>query len=130
MLDWSAAEVGDGRLEVPLSGEPAREWKASFEQTVALLSGGQWGEVKLKKHRVRVDDVGEGREAELHHFLEGVVQQANATCEENGGTEAGQDDPAENDRDVEMTERFRGFAAAPDSSRSSAPEAHGHACEW
>jgi hypothetical protein len=115
MLDWSSAHVDDGRLEVPLSSEPAREWKASFEQTVALLSGGQWGKVKLKKHRVRVDDVEEGQESELHHFLEGVVLQANATCEENGDTDTGQDETAQDDRDVEMTARFRGFATAPDS---------------
>jgi hypothetical protein len=41
-LDWSSAEVRDGKLEVRLRGERPPGWKDSFERTVALLAGGDW----------------------------------------------------------------------------------------
>ena len=114
-LDWASAEVDDGRLEVPLRGEPPRGWKASFKQTVALLPSGEWGKVVLKKGRVRVRDVVEGREDDVRHFLEGVVQQANADREAEAADEAGDGDGDADDRDAQMTARFRAFAAEPDA---------------
>jgi hypothetical protein len=48
-LDWSSAEVRDRRLELRLRGELPRGWKQSFERTVALLDGGEWGKVRLMK---------------------------------------------------------------------------------
>jgi hypothetical protein len=113
-LDWASAEVDDGTLEVPLNGEPPRGWKASFERTVALLPGGQWGRVKLKKGRVRVRDVGEGREEELRHFLEGVIQQGNADCGVDQADDAADGDGDADDSDAQMAARFRSFAAEPD----------------
>ncbi|HWF56659.1 MAG TPA: hypothetical protein VG223_18615 [Solirubrobacteraceae bacterium] len=65
VLDWSSAEVDDGKLDVPLRGELGREWKVSFKQTLALLPGGNWGTVKLKKDRVRVHDISQGREDDV-----------------------------------------------------------------
>ena len=64
---------------MPIAGDRPRGWKSTFAQTVRLLGGGSWGEVSLKKDKVKVTDVPEGSEDELRHFLEGVVQQANAT---------------------------------------------------
>ena len=113
-LDWASAEVDDGTLEVPLGGELPRKWKASFERTVALLHGGQWGNVKLKKGRVRVNDVAEDRADELRHFLEGVVQQANADCGAEQADEAHDGDGDADDRDAQITARFRAFAAESD----------------
>lgn len=115
-LDWSSAEVHDGTLEVGLRGELPKGWKKSFEGTVELLPGGDWGKVKLKKNRVRVHDVAAGGEDRLRHFLESVVLQANADHEEIEPEtgEEDQDEAAEADGlDSEMTERFRSFAAEP-----------------
>ena len=81
-LDWSSAEVHDGKLEVGLSGDLPRGWKDSFERTVGLLGAGRWGGVELKKDRVRVGEVAEGDESRVHHFLESVVLQANSAHEE------------------------------------------------
>jgi hypothetical protein len=67
-LDWSSAEVRDGKLEIRLRGELPPGWKDSFARTIALLRGGDWGKIRLKKDRVRVHDVAEGVEDRLHHF--------------------------------------------------------------
>ena len=112
-LQWSAAEVRSGTLTVPIEGDRPRGWKSTFDHTVRLLGGGSWGEVSLKKATVKVADVTEGTEDEVRFFLEGVVQQANATHVEvdedpdetgdedsNGGGDA-------DDADTRMTSRFR-----------------------
>jgi hypothetical protein len=119
-LSWSDADVKDARLTVPLEvdGDLPSGWKESFENTVRLLGSGDWGEVRLKKHRVLVSDVIPGSEAKLKHHLEAIVAQANASLQEpespanddevaeergdEGGPEGEQNGP-----DAEMTERFR-----------------------
>ena len=117
-LSWSQAEVKDAALSVPLDGEVPKGWKQSFERTVALLGSGEWGEVKLRKGKVVVADVGPGSEAKLKHHLEGVVDQANATVNEaddpeDEGSEGdedardGENEDQRSDPDAEMTERFR-----------------------
>jgi hypothetical protein len=119
-LEWSAAAVRDGMLTVPVAGDRPRGWKSTFEQTVRLLGGGSWGEVSLKKDKVKVADVPEGSEAELRFFLEGVVQQANATHvepDEDGDEQSDEaDDSAPggdgDDADTRMTSRFRDSDAA------------------
>ena len=82
-----------------------------------LLGGGDWGEVSLKKDKVKVSDVPEGGEEELRFFLEGVVQQANAThvdTDEDADDAADESDDMaadEDDADARMTSRFRDFGA-------------------
>jgi hypothetical protein len=119
-LEWRAAAVRDSTLTVPIAGDRPRGWKSTFERTVRLLGGGTWGEVSLKKEKVKVADVPEGAEDELRFFLEGVVQQANATHvdtdddADDAAYEA--DDSARNDdggdADARMTSRFRDSDAA------------------
>jgi hypothetical protein len=118
-LSWSEAEVKDAELSVPLDGEAPKQWRQSFERTVALLAHGEWGEIAVKKDRVLVTDVTPGSEEKLKHHLEGVVAQANATVEhaevgERNATDEAEaealDQPGEDqdrDPDAEMTERFR-----------------------
>src|SRR5579862_7156806 len=113
-LDWSSAEVRDGKLDVYLRGDPPPGWKDSFDRTVALLPGGEWGKVKLKKARLRVHDVKAGSEERLHHFLESAVLQANAAHEPpplEHDDEPHEDEP--DSLDDELTERFRSFATEP-----------------
>jgi hypothetical protein len=116
-LDWSSAEVRDGKLEVVLRGEPPKGWKDAFGRTVTLLPGGQWGKVTVTKDRIRVDDVADGCEDRLRHFLESVVQQANATAEP-AEQEVPDEDPDDepNGLDAAMTQRFRSFATDTDTS--------------
>jgi hypothetical protein len=119
-LDWSAAEVEDAKLTVPLDGEVPKGWKRSFETTVALLGTGDWGDIEVKKNTVRVADVGPGSEEKLRHHLEAVVQQANADHEpddaedeDDSAPDANESEPGADDEadgpDAEMTRRFRSF---------------------
>jgi hypothetical protein len=119
-LDWSNAEVRDAKLTVSLEGEQPRGWKDTFEKTAELIGNGEWDTVKVKKQSVRVEGVRAGSEDKLRHFLESVVQQANATHQtepDEPETDAGEpDEQAEEPEgdtksdDSEMTERFRSFA--------------------
>lgn len=110
-IDWSSSEVHDGRLKVSLSDKPTSDWRKSFERTVALLPAGDWGDVTVKKGRIRVDDVAEGSEEALRIHLEGLVDQANAT---ERRLTTGDDDAASDGRsdgvDDALTQRFRAFA--------------------
>jgi hypothetical protein len=125
-LDWGTASVSDGELAVGIDGDVSKPWKNAFETTAKLLGHGEWMDVALKKQRVRVTGVSPGSEDKLRHFLEGVVQQANADCFEdedegeaqNSEAEAQErEQDAENDEreaDSEMTERFRSFSGQGD----------------
>lgn len=111
-LNWSTATVKKGKLTVDLEGELASGWKQSFETTVRLLPGGDWGEVQLKKHSVRVSNVPAGSENKLKHHLESVVEQANAAVRApESEHDDSEDEKAEPDSpDASMTEAFRAFA--------------------
>lgn len=117
-LDWSAAEVTDGVLTVPLAGKRPKGWKQTFQTTVKLLGGGDWDDVELKSGKVRVTGVSPGVEERLRHFLEGAVQQADAkhkppedeADEPDSGEGEDSDDPDADDPDAELTARFRAFS--------------------
>lgn len=120
-LDWSAAEVSDGVLTVPIGGETPKGFKDKFEQVVRLLGGGQWDEIVCKSGQVRVRGVTDGSEESLHHFLEGAMQEANAAFDTGADEQADGDDSGDDvaeeqaeddadDPDARLTERFRGFA--------------------
>ena len=113
-LKWETAEVVGTTLTVALGGAVDKAWRHNFETTIALLSDGEWGEVALKKQKVRVSDVKPGTENKLRHFLESVLLQANAArgrdeVDSGDASEAGRAD-SDTDLRVEMTERFRSFA--------------------
>jgi hypothetical protein len=122
-LNWSTAKVKNSKLTVDLDGELPSGWKDSFDTVARLLAGpGDWGEVSLKKKgTVCVTDVSEGSEERLRHFLESVVEQANADHrpdnssrdESDQGDDENEDasqDREESGPDGEMSERFRSFA--------------------
>jgi hypothetical protein len=117
-LRWSAAEVNGGTLTVPIEGDRPKGFKSKFEQVVTLLGGGPWGAVALKSGRVRVTEIADGSEEELHHFLEAAMQEANAAFQTGDG-DAGRDDEEDDggpegdadDADARLTRTFRGFAA-------------------
>jgi hypothetical protein len=117
-VDWTSAEVHDGDLEVASRGELPAGWTKAFDRTVARLHGGDWGKVSLKKDRIRVQHIAEGSEDRLRHFLESVLQQANASAgppEEKAPDEGGADEDESNGLDAEMTQRFRSFDANTDN---------------
>ena len=118
-LEWSAAAVRDSTLTVEVAGDRPRGWRSTFAQTVQLLGGGKWGEVSIKGAKVKVTDVPEGSEEELRFFLDGVVQQANAThVDTEDAAEDAADDRDDNgaadedDADARMTARFRDSGAS------------------
>lgn len=106
-LNWSTAEVNDGKLTVELGGTIPKGWKRAFEMTDRLLGGGDWGEVRVKKHTVRISDVTPGTEEKLGHHLESVVEQANAAVR---GAERAEVESNGNSPDARMTESFRALA--------------------
>jgi hypothetical protein len=117
-LDWSTATVKRGVLTVELSGERPRGWNKTFTTTAKLLGGGDWDAVELKKGKVRVSGVTPGVEERLRHFLESVVQQADANHRpedddpDEGSDDAkdgGQPDSGQDDTDAETTARFQAF---------------------
>ena len=122
-LDWSTATVKDAKLTVELEGKPPSGWKQGFATTVRLLGSGEWGEVTLKKKTVRVKGVVDGEEERLRHFLDSVVDQANAShpsepdqAKDEAGTAAESEDAK--GPDAEMTARFRAFAEPEAETRS------------
>ena len=125
-LNWTTATVENSKLEVGLEGEIPSGWTESFETTARLLGRGEWGEVRVKKQTVRVDDVTPGTEEKLRHFLESVIVQANAdhAPPESESESADDDDDEADDEegpDAEMTHRFRSFAG----DDQDAPRAEG-----
>lgn len=120
-LNWSTAKVKDSKLTVDLDGELPSGWKDSFDTVARMLAGpAAWGEVSLRKKRtVCVTDVSEGSEERLRHFLESVVEQANADHRPDDSarepSDEDDDDGSDEDRDepgpdAEMSDRFRSFA--------------------
>ncbi|HEY2258980.1 MAG TPA: hypothetical protein VGH45_04675 [Solirubrobacteraceae bacterium] len=105
-------------LTVGLPGERPTGWDKTFDTTAKLLGGGDWGDVELKKGKVRVSGVTPGAEERLRHFLESVVQQADATHRPEDESDDSSDDRADpddqdsgpqDDSDAEATARFQAF---------------------
>jgi len=126
-LDWSTAEVHDGKLTVTLDGKPPKEWLACFETTVRLLNHGVWEKVKLSKGEISVKTISAGDEDRVRHFLESAVLEANAALKPDESDIDPDDDVEDADDaaskqdgpDGEMTERFRAFASGErESSRT------------
>jgi hypothetical protein len=116
-INWATANVKNAKLTVELQGEMPSGWKSSFETTARLLGGsGGWGAVSLsKKHKtVSVSDVAEGSEERLRHYLESVVEQANAAHPSKEPEDEQADDDTEDDgddgADAHMSDHFRSFA--------------------
>ena len=114
-LNWTSAEVEDAKLTVGLEGDTPKPWRKGFEGTIKRLGRSSgWEEVSLKKHGVCVTGVTPGAEEKLRHYLESVIEQANAShppedpaeSAEGQESEEGQEDGGP---DAEMQERFRSF---------------------
>lgn len=126
-LDWSSAEVSQGKLTVALDGKPTDEWRGSFERTVKLLDRGTWPGIELSKRNITVEEVEPGSEERLRFFLESAVQEANGEQasdeqedEDRGSDEDEPDDGGETERDPdrEMADRFRSFGSGEPESAS------------
>jgi hypothetical protein len=126
-LDWSTAEVSDGKLTVGLSAKPPKDWRDAFGRTAVLLSAGSW-EVALnaKKASVQIASIRPGDEERVRQFIEGVVLEANTTLVSEeaelfegqlADDDEQQPDPeaSEPSPDEQLTGRFRGFAEARSS---------------
>lgn len=111
-LDWSTAEVKDGKLKVSLTGDLPDGWSARFARTVALLNHDNWESVKLKKRGVRVAGLTAGDEDRLRHFLESVVLEASSlpADAEDESSEGEDDETSSVDR--AMTDTFQSFTEA------------------
>ncbi len=118
-IDWSTAQVSDGKLTVKVSGEPPSGWKERFKRTAALLGSGEWEEIRLKKGEIHVKGVPPETEDKLRHHLESLVTEANAVVPEpepepEEASES-EPEPEEDGEDAKMTEKFRSFAERGDA---------------
>ena len=113
-MNWATAEVVAGTLVVELEGEVPSGWKKSLKETVRLLGGGDWGEIRCKKRTMRVSRVAAGDEEKLRHFLESAVDQANAMHLPDASQPEAEQSSAPSDEnegpDALMERRFRSFA--------------------
>jgi hypothetical protein len=104
-IERGSAQVRDGRLTVALS-DKAPEALAGVIERLGR-DGHPWGDVEVGKEKLQVGDVSPGTEAQLRHFLESAVLQANA----DAGLTADEDEDEKADSaDAEMTAAFRAFA--------------------
>jgi hypothetical protein len=107
-IDWGSAQVRDGRLTVALS-DKAPEALAGVIERLGR-EGHPWGDVEVGKKKLQVAGVSPGDEAQLRHFLESAVLQANA----DAGLTADEEDEDAGEHvdsaDAEMTAAFRAFA--------------------
>jgi hypothetical protein len=115
-IEWDSAEIDDSTLTVQLAGASSKAWKARFESVLALLdtphSG--WAEIAITKKAIKVSSVQRGSEAELRHFLESAVLQANTDTAPDATSHDDEDDGHEEpDADEQMAQTFRSFAAEP-----------------
>jgi len=124
-IDWTTAAVRDRRLTVEIAGEPGREWSARVRELAERLDspGSDWGEIALKKAKLRVEDVAEGAEADLRHLLESAVLQANAEFAPDDDEDGEDGEGSEEDR--AMTAAFRAFAESGDDEQSEPGEGGG-----
>src|SRR5438270_13005168 len=116
-LNWSTAKVDDSALRVDLDGEIPSGWKESFDTVARLLAGSSdWGEVSLKKKKtVCVSGVSEGSEERLRHFLESVVEQANADQRPDDSEREESDEAADEDEDEDEDEGDASEGSGPDA---------------
>ena len=100
----------DGRLSVGFAEKPPKDWIERLQSVTERLAqdGSGWGAIEVGKRKLHVDDVHPGDEADLHHFLESALLQANARSE----NEEAEDSPASHrsERDQALTDAFRAFA--------------------
>ena len=113
-IDWASAQTEGATLTVELTGASAKPWKAKFRSVLALLDTphSSWGEVRLTKHAIEVEDVQPGSESDLRHFLESVVLQANSEAEPQTQDHdtAEETEGGEPSADEQMTAAFRAFS--------------------
>ncbi len=104
-IERGSAQVRDGRLTVALSEKAPKALAGVIERLGR--DGHPWGDVEVAKKKLQVAGVSPGTEAQLRHFLESAVLQANADA---GFTADEDDDEHVDSADAEMTAAFRAFA--------------------
>lgn len=117
-IDWSTAIVEGARVSVRFAGDPASSWAERVAEVLDRLQrpGSDWGKIKVKRRRIRVDAVQAGAEADLRLLIESAVRQANADLAQAEGDDAGERSQA----DDAMAEVFRSFGE-PASAGGDAP---------
>jgi hypothetical protein len=118
-IDWTSAEVDDGALVVTLGGDPSKAWAQRVAEVIERLErpGSDWGAIEVSRKRIRVSAVQPGTEADVRHFLEGAVLQANADF----AADEADADANGSDSDREMTAAFRAFDEDADPRDGEAP---------
>lgn len=112
-LDWSAVEVTQGSVTLPLSADAPKDWTERFTSVVGLLApkgGARWGDVKAGKKAVKVADLQPGAEDDLRHFLESVVAQVNSELHEQPDQQAAQEEDPQAAQDAESADKLRSFS--------------------
>jgi hypothetical protein len=112
-IDWSGAQVSDGSVTLPLTGDAPKGWSERFDAVVALLAqkgSARWGEVKVTKKAVKIGELQPGAEDDLRHFLQSVVVQVNSELSGDADPQAAQEPDPQAARDAESAQRLRSFS--------------------
>jgi hypothetical protein len=119
-IDWGSAQVRSGELNVKFAAEPSSAWRKRFGLLARRLErpGESWGEITVKKTRIRVSEISEGAESDVHHFLESVVLETNAAEQQDPVTTDDEQDGLDA-VDRRMTDAFQRFQGN-DGDRSTA----------
>lgn len=109
-IDWSAAEVEDRELTVPLVGKASKQWRAHLERALGLMAVDR---VEVEKQALKVSSLEPGEEERVYALLEGVVAQANGDCDAEPAKDSEQERSREDepDEDAQLTGAYRAFAA-------------------
>jgi len=110
-IDWSTAEVRDGELRVAFADPASSRQRKRMTALAERLQrpGEPWSAIAVKRSRLVVSGVADGAEADVRHFLESLLLEANA-AEGDEERDAGEH---VDERDRRMTEAFQAFT--PDS---------------
>jgi hypothetical protein len=112
-IDWQGADVKDGTVELPLTGQASDAWSEGFKGVLALLEqrDGGWGQISLTKKAIKVAQLRPGSEDDLRHFLQSIVVQVNTQLAPEPDAQANERDDPQAARDDQMAEKLRSFAA-------------------
>jgi hypothetical protein len=109
-IDWASSDVSEGRLTVAFTEKPSKDWTERLQAVIErlALSGSGWSEIEIGRKKLRIDAVQPGSEADLRHFLDSALLQANASSDEDDDEDTPAD--ARSERDQALTDAFRAFA--------------------
>ncbi|MEA2180094.1 MAG: hypothetical protein QOG77_3391 [Solirubrobacteraceae bacterium] len=117
-IDWSAADVQEGRLSVPIRPDPDFAFLKVFDMVLIESppppGAAAWGEVQFAGGQIVVSEVQPGSAPALERFLDGVVREADRRA---GAERESLERQADRERQAAEDERREADAASSAAER-------------